>query len=78
MIYRGPGDRRHTGRLRKRDNLLTGEGAKGVGEEPNHTTAKKPKKPGASINHLRLSAMTIKRGRQKIAPPLTSLNGTCP
>jgi hypothetical protein len=36
-------DRRHTRRLRKRDNLLTGEG-KGVGvmEEPNHTTASKP------------------------------------
>ncbi len=34
-------DRRHTGRLRKRDNLLTGRG-KGVGEEPDHTTARKP------------------------------------
>jgi hypothetical protein len=34
-------DRRHTGVLRKRDNLLTQEG-KGVGEEPKHTTAKKP------------------------------------
>jgi hypothetical protein len=31
-------DLRHTGRLRKRNNLLTGEG-EGVGEEPNHTTA---------------------------------------
>ncbi len=31
-------DLRHTGRLRKRDNLLT-EG--GVGEEPNHKTARK-------------------------------------
>ncbi len=31
-------DRRHTGRLRKRDSLLTGEGA---GVEPNHTTARK-------------------------------------
>jgi hypothetical protein len=31
-------DRRLTGRLRKIDNLLTGEGEKGVGEEPNHTT----------------------------------------
>jgi hypothetical protein len=30
-----------TGRLRKRDNLLRGEGRKGVGEEPNHTTATK-------------------------------------
>jgi hypothetical protein len=34
-------DRRHKGRLRKRDNMLTGEG-EGVGEEPNHTTARKP------------------------------------
>jgi hypothetical protein len=34
-------DRRHTGRLRKRDNLQTGEG-EGMGEEPNHATAKKP------------------------------------
>jgi hypothetical protein len=37
---------RHRGRLRKRDNLLTGEG--GVGEEPNHTTTKKA---WASMNH---------------------------
>ncbi len=29
-------DRRNTGRLRKKDKLLTGEG--GVGEEPNHHT----------------------------------------
>jgi hypothetical protein len=36
-------DCRHTGRLRKRDKLLTGEGGgKGVGEESNHTTARKP------------------------------------
>jgi hypothetical protein len=34
-------DRRHTGKLRKRDSLLT-EGGKGVGEEPNHTNARKP------------------------------------
>jgi hypothetical protein len=57
MIYRGPGflavgsspapspllsrqylDRRRTERLRTTDNLLTGAG---VGEEPNHTTARK-------------------------------------
>jgi hypothetical protein len=31
-------DRRLRGRLRKRDNLLTGEGE----EEPNHKTARKP------------------------------------
>jgi hypothetical protein len=36
-------DRRHTGRLRKRDSLLTGGGGnKGVGEEPNHPTMRKP------------------------------------
>jgi hypothetical protein len=33
-------DRRHTGRLRKRDNLLTGKG-KGGGVDPNHTTTVK-------------------------------------
>ncbi len=34
-------DRRHTGRPRKRDTLpQMGEGAKGLGEEPNHTTAR--------------------------------------
>ncbi len=34
-------DRRYTGRLRKRDFFLRrGEG--GVGEEPNHTTERKP------------------------------------
>ncbi len=32
-------DRRHTGRLRMRNNLLTGEG---VGEEPKCTMARKP------------------------------------
>jgi hypothetical protein len=37
----GKFDRRHTGRLLKRDNLLTGEG-EGVEEGPNHTTARKP------------------------------------
>jgi hypothetical protein len=40
--------RRHTGRLRKRDNLLTGEELKGVGEEPIHTTREKA---WPSINH---------------------------
>ncbi len=36
-------DRRHTRRLRKRDNLLRGEGGGvGIGVEPNHTTARKP------------------------------------
>ncbi len=42
--------RRHRGRLRKRENLLTREGVKGVGEEPNHT------KDCSSINHSTLSA----------------------
>jgi hypothetical protein len=27
-------DLRHTGRLKKGDNMLTGEGGKGMGEEP--------------------------------------------
>jgi hypothetical protein len=34
-------DWRHTGRLRKKENLLTSDGGKGVGVEPNHTTARK-------------------------------------
>jgi hypothetical protein len=34
-------DRRHTGRLRKRNNLLTVEGMEAE-EEPNHTPARKP------------------------------------
>jgi hypothetical protein len=33
-------DRRHTGRLKKRGSLLTGEGEKGAGAEPNHTIAR--------------------------------------
>ncbi len=32
--------RRHKGRLRKRENLLTGNGGQGVGEEPNHATTR--------------------------------------
>ncbi len=39
----------HAGRLRKRDNLLTREGGRGMGEEPNHLTR-------SSINHSILSA----------------------
>ncbi len=31
-----------TGRLRKRDNLLSGEGGKGMNEGSNHTTARNP------------------------------------
>ncbi len=46
-------DRRHIVRLRKRDNLLTGEG-EGAGKEPNITTARKP---GSSINHSILSGI---------------------
>jgi hypothetical protein len=33
--------RRHTGRTKKSYNLLTGGGGKGMGEEPNRTTARK-------------------------------------
>jgi hypothetical protein len=32
--------RRYTGRLRNRDNLLLGEKGRGVGKEPNYTTAR--------------------------------------
>jgi hypothetical protein len=35
-------DQRQTGRPRKRENLLTGEGEEGVGEKLNHTTARMP------------------------------------
>ncbi len=35
-------DRRHTGRLRRIFNLLTGEGGKRLWEEPNHATARNP------------------------------------
>jgi hypothetical protein len=35
-------DRRHTGRLIWRGNLLTGEEGKGVGVEPNDMAARKP------------------------------------
>jgi hypothetical protein len=44
--------RRHTGRLRKRYNLLMGEGLKGLGEEQNHTT---DEKAWSAINHSILS-----------------------
>jgi hypothetical protein len=46
-------DRRHTGRMRKRDNFLTGEGGRGGGEEP--TESYDRKKPWSSINHSILS-----------------------
>ncbi len=47
--------RRHTGRLRKRDKLLTGEMDKGMCKEPNHTYNRQ--KALASINHSILSAL---------------------
>jgi hypothetical protein len=39
-LYAHPLSRRHTGRLRKRGNFLPGDRGKGMGEEPNHTTAR--------------------------------------
>jgi hypothetical protein len=35
-------DRRHIGRLRKIEKLLTGEGGRGVDKEPNYTMMIKP------------------------------------
>ncbi len=52
-------DRRHTERLRKRDNLLAVELGEGVGEEPNHKTARKP---WSSRNHAILAASGIEEG----------------
>jgi hypothetical protein len=49
-------DRPHTRRLRKRDNLLTGEG---VGKEPNHTTARKPGPLEIIQNYLGLSLLSF-------------------
>ncbi len=46
-------DWQHTGRPRKRENLMTGEG-EGEGEEPNHTTART-----SSINHAILSVYVL-------------------
>jgi hypothetical protein len=45
-------EQRHTGRLRKKGNLLTEKGVLRVGEEPDHTTAGKA---WSSINHSILS-----------------------
>jgi hypothetical protein len=42
-------DRRHTGRLRKRDNLLTGVGEGGGGEANSY--AKEENRKWSSINH---------------------------
>ncbi len=47
-------DRRHTGRLEMRDNLQTGGGKEGVGEEPNHSTTRKP---WSSLNYSIISAV---------------------
>ncbi len=44
-------DRRHTGRLRKRDNLLTGEGGGGGGGAKSYDSMK----AWSSINHSKLS-----------------------
>jgi hypothetical protein len=49
-------DWRHTERMRKRENLLTGEG-EGGGEEPNQTTARKPD-PLHTKHHPILSDIT--------------------
>ncbi len=75
MIYRGPGFlanhslvsklcRRHTGRLS--DNLLTGDGGKGAGVEPNHTTTRKL---WSSIKHSILSGpAAMKATMQHLLP----------
>jgi hypothetical protein len=47
-------DWRHTGRLRKRNNLLKGERGEGAGVEPNHTTARKIGSPKVTQSSLRL------------------------
>jgi hypothetical protein len=78
MIYRGPGflactpfsvsklSRRHIERLRKSDNLLTGDGAKGAGVESNHTTTRKL---WSSINHSILSGpAAMKATKQHLWP----------
>ncbi len=44
--------------MRKRDNVVTGERGKGVGEEPNQTTAKKP----GPLQIIRLKKTIIKSG----------------
>ncbi len=54
-------ERRHTGRLRKRDNLLMGER-----EEPNHTTAQ------SSINQSIFSGESRKQHRSIIMSSLLS------
>ncbi len=56
MIWFLPLDWWHTGRLRKRDNLLARDWGSGAGKEPNLTTAKKKARP--SISHSILSALS--------------------
>ena len=41
-VLAGKLDQRNTGRLSKSDNLFTVVWGEGLGEEPNHTTARKP------------------------------------
>jgi hypothetical protein len=61
-------NRRHTGRLRKRDNLLTVEWVEGVGEEPNHTTARKAWSSTLEIEQL-VPQVTCHRRKCKILLP---------
>jgi hypothetical protein len=59
-------DRRHTGRLRKGDNLLTGGGGGGrMGEEPNHTTERKPGPLQIIQYFLEETSATISQERQQ-------------
>jgi hypothetical protein len=71
-------DRRLTERLRKRDNLLTGEGAKGVGEEPSHTTARRL---GSSVNNsilsdLEESVVALSTNLETLKEPRNRFQGT--
>jgi hypothetical protein len=55
-------DRRHTGQLRKRGNLLTGEGGRGWAW--NRNIRYDLKKVWSSINHSVLSGSPSRKGRQ--------------
>jgi hypothetical protein len=60
--------RRHTGRLRKRDNLLMGEGVRGGGETKSYESEKASLIIYKSVNTLWLRAREGRNGGAQKAP----------
>ncbi len=63
-------DRRHTGRMRKKDNLLTGEGGRGVGGAKSYEDGEKT---WSSINNSILSDVSVRLHEKIEGKPINKI-----